>query len=619
MRSLALYRELLDHVGCGVMVLDAHQRIELCNDWLLRCAQLDHREVSGREFGSIFPEAAEGRCGQVIRAALSGGRSGLLSSALHERPLLKSASAPEHSVVVHAPPGPLRRAIIEVWDASRDFESSERLQALEIETSAHKAALQRERDRVTLATQFDPVTGLANRNQVREYLTVALARCRLHDRMGALVHIDIDRFADINRSVGPRVADRVLRSVAARLAEAIRPVDAVARLGTDEFVVVVDRVKTVDDALASGGRLLEAFDRPFAVDGHELFLTACAGITVFPSDEASVDGLLSNAETAVKGAKRHGRGGIQIYTEGMDAEVRRRVAMHADLRRAVDNHEFSLVYQPQVEAAGAEVIGVEALLRWTHPRDGFVSPGEFIPLLEESGLITQVGAWVLRESCRQGTEWRAKGISDFRVSVNVSARQFRDDVLPHAVAQALDDTGFPAQDLELELTESLLMKDVDQSDRMLSELKRMGVRIAIDDFGTGYSSLAYLKRFPVDTLKIDRDFTRNISTNAEDLAICRTIVALGKTLELKVLAEGVETSEQLRNLSHAGCDAFQGFFFGRPMPPAAIAEWWAHRVNTEFSDRLLSRLVLPAAPTIVEAAQQTVTARYPSPQPIPKP
>ena len=278
--------------------------------------------------------------------------------------------------------------------------------------------------------------------------------------------------------------------------------------------MILDGIESVEDARTAGHRLLRAFDRSFLTEGHELFLTASVGVTVFPMDDCTADRLLSNAETAVGRAKRQGGGSFQMYSGHMDADAAHRLSMHLALRRALDNDEFRLVYQPQVSFPDNALIGVEALLRWDHPERGQVSPGEFVPLLEESGLIVSVGAWVMLEACRQVAEWQQRGLTDLRVCVNVSARQFRGTVLQDAVAHALGETGLSASAFELELTESLLMKDVDSSNRILAELKHMGVRIAIDDFGTGYSSLAYLRRFPVDTLKIDRDFTRNITVSA---------------------------------------------------------------------------------------------------------
>ena len=595
MHSTDLYRELVDRLSCGVVVVGPDRRIEVWNDWMTHASGIPATAAVGAPFDRIFAQMRSDRCTWAVRAALTGGRSSILSCALHDRPLLTSSKAPAHSVTIHAIAGPEPRAMVTVRDTSAEVEFSSRLEASSARNQAQQAALRREKDRFTHVTHFDPVTGLANRQKVRNYLAGALVRCLAEDRMGALLLLDVDRFADVNSSVGPKAADQVLRSVAARLADTIRPSDTVARLGGDEFVVVLDGIEDVDDAQAAGYRLLHAFEQPFVVGGHELFLTASIGVTVFPMDDCTADRLLTNAETAVGRAKKQGGAGFQMYSGQMDAEVAERFAMHSALRRAVDNQDFTLVYQPQVNFPANTLVGVEALIRWTHPDRGPVSPGEFIPLLEESGLITQVGAWVLHESCRQAVDWRAAGLPCFRVSVNVSARQFRGSVLQDAVARALSETGFPAEDLELELTESLLMKDIDSSRRILAELKHMGVRVAIDDFGTGYSSLAYLRRFPVDTLKIDRDFTKNITVSGDDLAICRTIVTLGKTLEMEVLAEGVETPEQLELLCDTGCDLFQGFYFGRPMTERSLAEWIDQRREPVIADDLLTKLLSASA------------------------
>ena len=591
MRSNELYNDLLDRLNCGVLVVTPDRKIQVWNNWMTSVSGIAQEDAAGMPFATAFPDVDEGRVGRAVDAALAFGRSAMLSASLHQRPLLTSREAPPHTVTVHAIAGAEPRALIVVRDVSAEHDFASRVDAFVAENSAQRKALRREKDRYTHVTHFDPVTGLANRHKVRSYLHGALDRTLAQDGMGALVMLDIDHFADVNNSIGAGAADKVLRLVATRLAETVRPVDTVARLGGDEFVVVLDGIASIDEAQGTAERLLNAFDQPFVVAEREIFLTASIGVTVFPFDDCTADRLLINAETAVGVAKKQGSRGFQMYSGHLDTEADERLALHTALRHAVDNGEFMLVYQPQVGDAGQALVGVEALLRWMHPERGMVSPAEFIPLLEESGLITQVGSWVLKEACRQGVEWRNQGFGDVRISVNVSARQFRGNVLQESVRRALRETGFPAGHLELELTESLLMRDVESSNLILAELKGMGVAIAIDDFGTGYSSLAYLRRFPVDTLKIDRAFCRNITVSAEDLSICKMIISLGKALELNVLAEGIESQAQLDLLEKVGCCQYQGFHFGRPMLPHQITAWIeerSHRVPDDILDMLAS-------------------------------
>lgn len=573
MQSAQLCSEMLARVDRGVIVLDAEGRIEVWSDWLATVSGIPVADAQGHRLEALFPTRSNARIERVVHAARTTGRSAVVSCALHGRPLLDSALAPPHSVVVHALVGPPARVLLIVRDCEAEVDFAERLEAVSAENVALQQALRMERRRFAQVTHFDPVTGLANRHQVRSYLARSIVRSLSDGRIGAFFILDIDHFADVNRSIGPQGADEVLRLVGARLTDTLRPTDMVGRIGSDEFAVVIESLEQLEDAELAARRVAAAFEDAFEVGAREICLTVSVGASAFPSEDGTVDDLLNNVEAALTLAKVEGGGAVRMYRDSMHVHPDRRFSMHAALRRAVDNGEFVLVYQPQVCYPYRALLGVEALIRWVHPERGLVPPNEFIPILEESGLINQVGAWVLWEACRQGTEWIRRGLGPLRVAVNVSARQFRNAEFRDMLAHTLAETGFSGQDLELELTESLLMQDVENSAQMLADFKDMGVRVAVDDFGTGYSSLAYLRRFPVDTLKIDRTFTREVSSNSDDLAICKTIVSLGKTLELEVLAEGVETGEQLEMLHQVGCDTFQGFYFGRPMPPDALEVW----------------------------------------------
>ena len=604
LRASELYLETIERLACGIVVVNADRRIAVWNDWMYRTSGVRPIDAIGYRLEDVVQGPLPERVNAAVHKALRKERGTVLSWAVEARPLLVDPSSPPHSVEIHALPE--NQALIVIRDASVEAEYLARLEALKSEISAHEQAMRRNIKGVYAMGSAAIERHRVARQQIHSRLAVSLSRRTTNGTMGALLLVDLDHFADVNRSVGISAGDHVLRLVGARLADSVRPTDSVARIEGDSYAILLDGIETADDARATSERLLRAFDRPFVVGDQEVFVSASIGVAVFPADDAAPERLLQNAQTAVEQAKRQGVGGFQIYSGELDEALEQRSAMYAALRRAVAQGEFVLDYQPQVSCADDTLIGVEALIRWHHPTRGRVPPGEFIPLLEESGLITQVGAWVLGEACRQGMRWRAQGLGRLRISVNVSPRQFRGDMLLTAVERALTDSGLPPCDLELEVTEGSLMMDVDSSRRTLAELKRMGVRIAIDDFGTGYSSLAYLRRFPVDTLKIDRDFTRNIADSDDDHAICKTIVSLGQTLELDVIAEGVETEGQLELLFSAGCGQFQGFFFARPMAAEQVSDWvaqWHHPEAGPWLRRLM------AAPGSEEQLAPTVSIR----------
>jgi diguanylate cyclase (GGDEF)-like protein len=384
--------------------------------------------------------------------------------------------------------------------------------------------------------------------------------------------VDLDRFKVVNDSLGHDVGDGLLRQVADALAINVRSGDTVARLGGDEFVVLATDMMAEDVATVLANKLLTALSRPMHAAGHELISTGSMGIAVFPRDGRSARELLKNADVAMYRAKEIGGNRFAFHSPEMNARLLERLSLEKGLRGALERHQLELHYQPKVELAGGTVVGAEALLRWRHPELGVVSPGAFIPLAEETGLIMPIGAWAIDEACRQIKEWREAGMGNVTVAVNISARQFQQDGLTDVVAGALAAYGVEAPNLELEVTESAVMGNAEAAAGVLRTLKATGVKISLDDFGTGYSSLSYLKRYPIDTLKIDQSFVRDISTDPDDAAIARLVIALGHDLGCQVIAEGVETQAQLDFLREQGCDQIQGYLFSRPLSAGAFTD-----------------------------------------------
>jgi diguanylate cyclase (GGDEF)-like protein len=423
----------------------------------------------------------------------------------------------------------------------------------------------------------DLLTGLPNRALFFDRLLVSMAHTnRYPQHRIAILFFDLDRFKVINDSLGHTVGDALLKAVAERLRRLLRNDDTLARIGGDEFVILTQINGNIEDAGKVARKTLDAINTPFEIAGREIVITSSIGIAVYPNDGADADTLVKNADTAMYRAKEQGRDNYQYYTPAMNARAIEMLEIESDLRRAVVRDELRLYYQPLIDVGGDHVFGVEALLRWQHPERGLLQPESFIAMAENSGLIVPIGNWVLREACRQAKTWQRQFGMELIVGVNLSSRQFQQRDLTDQVRAALADSGLRAKFLELEITESNAMKDVEVSIRVLRELKALGVRIAIDDFGTGYSSLSYLRQFPVDTLKLDQSFVAEI-TVPEDGAIAGGVIAMAHSLQLKVLAEGVETLGQLDFLKSHACDRLQGFLFSRPLTPAMFEKYVAHR------------------------------------------
>lgn len=419
---------------------------------------------------------------------------------------------------------------------------------------------------------YDSLTGLPNRLLLNDRLSLALAHAHRSKEMLSLMYLDLDSFKTINDTLGHDMGDRLLRDVAERLQRCLREGDTVARIGGDEFVVLLPQISSTDDVAKVAEKVIEQLKPSFDYDGRELHITTSIGITLYPHDGSDVQTLFKNAEVALYRAKEQGRNNYQLYTSSMNAKAFERLALENSLRKALERKEFRVFYQPQINLDTGEIVGMEALIRWQHPDLGLVAPAQFIPLAEDTGLIVEIGEWVLRTACQQNKAWQAEGYPAVRVSVNLSARQFQQQEMVEMVERVLKDTKLAPEYLELEITESAVMQDAVRAIEILHELNKHGIKVAIDDFGTGYSSLSYLKNFPINRLKIDKVFVHTITTDKNDAAIVAAIIAMSHNLKLKAVAEGVETIEQLDFLRALDCDEMQGYLFSRPICPEDVVK-----------------------------------------------
>jgi diguanylate cyclase (GGDEF)-like protein/PAS domain S-box-containing protein len=426
--------------------------------------------------------------------------------------------------------------------------------------------------RVKFLAYYDALTGLPNRGLLQDRLSKALASARRRKDKVAILFLDVDRFKVINDSIGHSGGDLVLQEVAERLKRWAREQDTVARLGGDEFLIVLTDIKDIPDAAVVTERLMDAMIPEFVVQGHSFSISCSVGISIFPEHGADSETLINNADAAMYTAKEKGRNNFRFFTQDMNAEVVERLTLESNLRLALGRGELFLMYQPQMDIATARITGLEALLRWQHPELGLVPPDKFIRIAENCGLIMPIGEWVLRTACSQARKWQDEGLLAVPVAVNVSAVQFRQVGFRELIRGVLRDTGLESQYLELELTESLLLSNADVTFAVLRDLNAMGLKLAIDDFGTGYSSLSYLKQFPVSKLKIDRSFIRDIALNPDDAAITTAIISMAKSLNLKVIAEGVENEAQMSFLRAHHCDEIQGYYFSKPLLPSEVAD-----------------------------------------------
>ena len=447
-------------------------------------------------------------------------------------------------------------------------------------------------ERLAYMANYDSLTGLPNRVLFRDRLAQAMARAERSGRPMALMFLDLDRFKLINDSLGHEAGDRLLQHVARTLTHCLRNVDSVtrqvdcdpftlSRLGGDEFTVIAESMEGPEEATMIASRMLEALSEPFSIGDQEVVVSASVGISMYPTDDVDLDGLIRHTDMAMYRSKSLGRSTYSFYSDDLNAAATARMALEGSLRHALERNEFQLYFQPKASLTTGKITGVEALLRWHCPGQGMVPPDRFISVLEDTGMILPVGAWVIRAACAQLAEWDCMGLPPLKMAVNLSARQFRHLHLASLVEDSLRENYIDPQRLEIELTESLLMEDTDATRNMFESFARMGVRLAIDDFGTGHSSLSYLKRFNIDTLKIDRSFVQALPGSGEDAAITTAVIAMARSMNLNVVAEGVETPAQAQMLRELGCDEIQGYLLGRPMSATDLALWLDDRLRQD--------------------------------------
>jgi diguanylate cyclase (GGDEF)-like protein/PAS domain S-box-containing protein len=542
------YRMLVETVQEGFGIIDAQEKITYCNAAYAAIFEMVPQELVGK---SLLEFVEEERQREILRrTALSdigtGGSYDItISTRSGKRKHLSASATP-----VTDAGGYFQGAVHAIIDITERKRAEERL--------AHLA-------------RYDHLTGLGNRVLFQDHLEGALARGVRNGSPVALMFLNLDRFKAVNDTLGHEAGDSLLRIVAERLRGCVRETDTVARMGGDEFSVVLENLSHGQDAALVAQKILDALSRPFDLEGQEVFVTSSIGIAVSPPSGGSV--LVRDADAAMYRAKQLGRNNYQFYAPEMNAQVFERLDPETRMRNALEREEFVLHYQPQVDLKTGRIVGVEALLRWQHPDLGLVSPAEFLHVLEESGLVVPVGDWVLRMACTQGKIWEDAHSGPPQIAVNLSTRQFNQQNLAGRLAQILDETGLDPSRLELELTESLLTENINVTSAMLNELRmHMGLKLSIDDFGTGYSSLSYLKRFPLDALKLDRSFIRNVTTDSDDAVIVNSVIGLAHDLRLEVIAEGVENEEQLAYLRESGCDRVQGYYFSEPLPAEDFSE-----------------------------------------------
>jgi diguanylate cyclase (GGDEF)-like protein/PAS domain S-box-containing protein len=556
-----LLEALFEHAGDGFLVCGTDGTVESCNPMAAQLLDEEPTAIEGRSVSELFDQGSSDahfslRAGPALMRARNG------------------ASRPVTLVLTEYEGSGSKHVLVRVHDASERAETQARLKQL---------------------ANYDSLTGLANRTMFRDRLGQAMARAKRRGKPMALMFLDLDRFKRVNDELGHEAGDRLLEHVGRTLVECLRAADSVSRdggmphtlsrLGGDEFTLIVENIGGAEDAAHVARRVLEALSEPFRVGGVELVVTVSIGISMYPTDDVDLDTLVRHTDMAMYRSKSLGRATYSFFSDDLTAAVTARVSLEASLRRAIEREEFLLHYQPKSDLRTGKVTGVEALVRWHRPGHGLVPPDRFVGVLEDTGLILPVGAWVIRAACEQLAAWDRLGVPPMRMAVNLSARQFRHLYLASMIEDSLRQNAIDPQRLEIELTESLLMEDNDSTRAMLESFRRMGVRLAIDDFGTGHSSLSYIRRFAIDTLKIDRSFVQSLPENGEDAAICSAVIALGRNMKMRVVAEGVETAEQAQMLRELGCDELQGYWLSRPMPGEEFAAWYVAHNRARTSRR----------------------------------
>jgi diguanylate cyclase (GGDEF)-like protein/PAS domain S-box-containing protein len=552
--------EIIENAGEGIVVYDRELRYLVWNRFMEELTGVDAEDVVGKRASEVFPHLAEQGVDALLARALAG----------------DAVSAPD---ILYYVPGSDRRGWVSaVYRPHRD--GSGRVNgviALIRDITERKQAEQQ----IEYQAYHDALTGLANRRLFHEHLSLALALAARRNRLVAVLFLDLDHFKLINDTLGHTTGDALLKLVAARVRNCVRDGDTVARVGGDELTIVLQDLGTKEDAAALAQKVLRAVAEPIDLNGHRLYVTTSVGITTFPDDGDDAETLLKNADTAMYRAKSEGRNTYQMSSPELSRSMQERLTLDSDLHLAIERNEFELWYQPLIEIPSGRIVGMEALLRWRHPERGILAPASFLSFAEERGFIVLIGDWALREACFEGKRISEGGRAGFRVAVNISPRQFRDASLAVTIETALRDSGLDPRCLEVEITETVAMENVELTLELLTRLRAIGITVAIDDFGTGHSSLSYLKRFPIDTLKIDRSFIEDLPDGFEDAAIVRSVLELARGLNLRVIAEGVETREQLDFLTAHDCREVQGFYFSEPVPADDFAKLL--RANVEAS------------------------------------
>ena len=536
--------EIIDNAGEGIVVYDRQLRYLLWNRFMEELTGLEAEKVVGHHATELFPHLREQHVDDLLYRAMAG----------------ETVASPD---IHYYLPGTEKRGWVSAvyrphYDANGNIVGAI---GLIRDITERKAAEQQ----IEYQAYHDALTGLSNRRLFQEHLTLALALAQRRRRNVAVLFLDLDNFKIVNDSLGHTVGDALLKQVATRLKKAVREGDTVARVGGDEFTIVLQDLPHRDDAAIVAEKVLRAVAQPIEVSEHRLYVTTSIGITVFPDDGEDAETLLKNADNAMYRAKAEGRNTFHMSTQELNRSMQERMTLESGLHGAMERNEFEIFYQAQMDARTLKVTGMEALLRWKHPSRGIIPPAEFINVAEERGYIVVIGDWVLRKACEQAVAFHERGYPELRVAVNISPRQFREQTLVPRVEAAVTESGIDPRLLELEITESVAMENVELTLAVLTQLRALGISIAIDDFGTGHSALSYLKRFPIDALKIDRGFVEDLPERVEDAAIVKSVIQLAQGLNLRVVGEGVERKEQLEFLRDNNCTEVQGFFFGLPL------------------------------------------------------
>jgi diguanylate cyclase (GGDEF)-like protein/PAS domain S-box-containing protein len=564
----ALYEEkeraevTLNSIGDAVVSTDTHGQITFLNPVAERLTGWSRDEATGRPLEDVLvmiDSVTRERVSDPMQRAMSENKTvGLTPNCMLVRRDGVEAAIEDSVAPIHDRQGKVTGAVMVFHDVTAARALSAR--------TAHLA-------------QHDSLTDLPNRLLLNDRLAQATALAHRGGQQLAILYLDVDRFKTINDSLGHAIGDRLLQSVAQRLSHCVRLTDTVSRQGGDEFVILLSQLTNAQDAAVSAEKILVSLAAPHFIEEHSLYVTASIGVATFPDDGVTADALLKNADFAMYRAKEKGRNCFQFFTPEMNTSVIRRQAMENGLRSAIDRQSFSLHYQPKFNLRTGAITSVEALVRWRHPTRGLLLPGEFMPIAEESGLIVPLGRWVLREACRQGKAWRELGLKPIKMAINISAVELRSQDFVKNVRAILEKTGFDPGQLELELTETFLMRDVELTLGVLEQLKSLGMNLALDDFGTGYSSLSYLRKFPIDTLKVDDSFLRNVTHDGDNASIVKAIIYMGKSMRMRVVAEGVESAEQLAFLQENECLEGQGYFLARPLNASHFADLLAREAT----------------------------------------